>query len=203
MLGRLFTNLKTIWALRHDLNAHGGDVAVLKADIVSMNARPALRPKLEAVRDYRPRIDMDVLRALPHGTFGRATAEFLDDNGLSFVQVSDAVDLEIRERNAYGIRYAATHDLFHVLLGYGSDWVGEMGVLAFTCGQDYNRTIWVQAAFAWLLYPVWSGGRLGALRAAWRSGYDRGRRAPFLLAERLEDQLDQPLSEVRARYGLA
>lgn len=203
MWSRVVANVRAIWALRGDLDAHGGDVAVLKADLVGMNARAELRPRLAAVRDYRPDIDMEALRALPDGTFGRETARFLDDNGLTFVAVSDAVAPEIRERNAYGIRYAATHDLFHVLLGYGPDWVGEMGVLAFTCGQDYTRTLWVQAFFAWLLYPVLSLGRFGALYRAWTAGVAQGRAAPFLLAERLEDLFDRPLDEVRARYGLA
>lgn len=200
---RLFEHFGTIRRLMdEDLDAHVGDIAVLKCDSVGLDARPALRGQLAPVRGWLPSIDLEDLRAQPQGSFGRAYADFLDAHELSPFVLTEAVSQEVRDRNAYGIRYSTTHDMFHVLLGFGPDWVGEMGVLAFTCGQGYNRVLWVQAAFAWLLYPLWSRGRVGALLAAWRRGYRLGRQAPFLLGERLEDQFTEPLDVLRTRYRL-
>ncbi|MEZ4317183.1 MAG: Coq4 family protein [Myxococcota bacterium] len=199
---RLFSHVSALRSLMRDPNAHAGDIAVLKIDSFGLDARPALRDHLAPVRNWLPAIDVAALRALPAGTFGHAYAGFLDAHGLSPFVLTDAVSHDIRSRNAYGIRYATTHDMFHVLLGFGPDWVGEMGVLAFTCGQGYNRVLWAQAAFAWLLYPLWSGFAVGALREAWDRGYRAGLEAPFMLGERLEDQFGEPLEAVRARYGL-
>jgi ubiquinone biosynthesis protein Coq4 len=185
-----------------DLAANAGDIAVLKADLVGLDARPDLREQLAPVRGWLPRLSIAALRSCPEGRFGRAYGDFLHQHGLAPFHVTDRIAPEVIARNAYGIRYATTHDMFHVLLGYGPDWVGELGVLAFTVGQGYNRTLWVQAAFAWLIYPFRSGFVLGALAAAWRRGLRLGRKAPFLLGVRLEDRLDDDLGALRAELGL-
>lgn len=188
--------------MTEDMNAHVGDIAILKIDSIGLDARPELRPQLAEVRGWLPDLDVAELRALPANTFGHAYASFLDAHGLSPFVLTDEIDDAMRARNAYGIRYATTHDMFHVLLGFGPDWVGEMGVLAFTCGQGYNRMLWVQALFAWLIYPFWSGFRLRALYRAWVYGYAAGQAAPFLLGVRLEDRFEQDLGALRAELGL-
>ena len=200
---RFIENTGQIRGMLADIDAHVGDIAVLKADMIGLDARPALRPRLAPVAGWLPRLDLARLRGMREGSFGRAYAAFLDAHGLSPFVITDAVAPDVVRRNAYGIRYATTHDMFHVLLGFGPDWIGEMGVLAFTVGQGYNRTLWLQAAMAWLIYPVRSGFQLRALRDAWRRGYALGQRAPFLLGVRLEDRLDDDLDTLRRDLRLA
>ena len=200
---RFLQNIRRVRRLMsQDVNAHLGDIALLKMDAVGLDIRPSLRDALAPVRGYAPRLDFEALRRLPEGTFGRATARFFDEHHLSPIEITPEIDAQTLARNAYGLRYAATHDLFHVLLGVGPDKVGEMEVLAFTVGQGYHRLLWMQAAFAWLLYPIQSGLRLGALMAAWRRGYALGRRAPMLLGLRLEDRFEADLGALRAELGL-
>ncbi len=201
-MGKL-ENLSKIRALMgQDMALHGADIAVLKSDMSDLRARPELQDKLQALAGWIPTWTLPELLALPPGSFGHAYGAFLDKHGLKPFLLTDAVGPEIRARNAYGIRYAGTHDILHVLTGFGPDYVGEMGVLAFTCGQNFNRTLWVQALFAWLSYPLLSGFQLGALRQAWIRGYAMGKQAPFMLAERLEEQFEVPLARVQERYGL-
>ncbi|MFN7145151.1 MAG: Coq4 family protein, partial [Myxococcota bacterium] len=130
-----------------------GDFAVLKTDLAGVDVRPALRPLLEPVRGWLPPIDLDALAALPPNTFGHAYARFMRANGLAPFTVTDAIDPAMRRRNAFGIRYATTHDMFHVLLDYGASWPGEMGVLAFAIGQGYTRSQLLGGVLAWLIYP--------------------------------------------------
>ncbi len=201
---RLFENSRRIKALiDEDMHAHGGDIAVLKCDLFGLDARPSLRASLAPVQGWLPHVDVAHLRTLPTSTFGRAYADFLDAHALHPLELTDAIDAPMRSRNAYGIRYIATHDMFHVLLGYGPDWVGEMGVLAFTCGQGYNRTLWLQALSAWLAYPLLSGLRISALLRAWRHGYRVGAQAPFLLGVRLEERFETDLGTLRAELEIA
>ncbi|MEZ4236198.1 MAG: Coq4 family protein [Myxococcota bacterium] len=183
---------------RRDPERHLADIAVLKCDAFGVDARPHLRDALRPVRGWLPHIDLDRLRALPEGTFGRAYARFLDEAHLSPFRLTEAVAPDVRARNAYGIRYATTHDMFHVLLGFDTSWVGEMGVLAFAVGQDYAANLRLQALVAWVVYPLRSGLRLRALWSAWRRGLRLGRRAPFLLALRLEDRFADDLDALRA-----
>lgn len=196
---RFLRNMRLIRAfMAEDLNAHLGDIALLKMDSVGLDIRPGLREQLAPVRGYAPRLDLPALRRLPPGTFGRAYAQFLDEHGLAPIVLSPAIDAETVARNAYGLRYATTHDMFHVLLGYGPDKVGEMGVLAFTVGQGYHGLLWMQALFAWLIYPFQSGFALKGLLAAWRRGYGLGQRAPCLVGLRLEDRFEADLDALRA-----
>ena len=198
----MFENLREIIALaREDVDRHAGDIAVRKLDLIGVRPRPALERSLGELEPLGP-IDLDALRALPEHTFGWAFADFLDRHGLRPLELTEATPEEVRRRNAYGVRYLGTHDMLHVLLGHGPDWVGEMGVLAFTVGQDYAWTLRLQALTAWLVYPFRSGFRVGALWRAWREGRALGRRVGPVIAAPLEDRFTEPLEQVRRDLGL-
>ena len=84
---------------------------------------------LDRVSELRGRnipqiVQIEELRALPIGTFGRAVADFLDQNNLSPFTT--------------GSRRKQLHDTIHVLTGYGSDPVGEAEVQAFLLGAKFN-----------------------------------------------------------------
>ena len=186
-----------------DKDRHIADIAVLKSDAMGVRTRAGLAEKLAAL----PRLDaaehdLERLSALPEDTFGHANARFMLDNGLSPFVLTDAVAPEIRARNAFVIRYAATHDAFHVLTGFDTSWPGELGVLGFAVGQGYSGFQRFAAVLAFLVYPFWCGFRVGALVRAWRRGYRLGTRARCVLAEPLEAWFDRPLADVRAQLGL-
>lgn len=179
--------------MARDLERHLADVAVLKTDLLGLDAAPRHRAALDGVRGYVPRLDLAALAALPEGTFGRAYATFMQDNGLSPFVLTDAIDDATLRRNAFGIRLATTHDMIHVLLGFDTSWPGELGVLAFSAAQGWSWAQRASMAFAWPLYLVRTGFRLSALRAAARRGAALGRRAPFLLRLRLEERFGDDL----------
>ncbi len=201
---RFFENVRRIRTLLAMGDAAPlADIGVLKTDLVGADVRPALRPLLEPVRGYLPPIDLDALAALPPNTFGHAYARFMRDNGLHPFVLTDAIDPAMRRRNTFGIRYATTHDMFHVLLDYGASWPGEMGVLAFAVGQGYTRAQLLAALIAWIVYPFRCGFDLAALGRAWRRGHELGRHAPFLLGVRLEERFGDDLDTVRRDLSLA
>ncbi|MFN3202093.1 MAG: Coq4 family protein [Bradymonadia bacterium] len=187
---------------RADPGAHLGDVAVLKCDAFGVDVRPPLREALAPVRGWIPEVDLDRLAELPPNTFGHALARFMRQNQLHPFVITDEIPDDMRRRNAFGIRYATTHDMFHVLLDFDTTWVGEMGVLAFAVGQRYTRWQALGAALAWLIYSVRSGFKLRALWRAWRRGRAAGRRAPFLLGLRLEERFESDLNALRRELRL-
>jgi len=69
-------------------------------------------------------VDINKLRLLPQGTFGRAWADFLDQNNLQPL--------------TSGSRRKQLHDGVHVLTGYGSDTIGEAEVQAFLLGAKFT-----------------------------------------------------------------
>lgn len=196
-----WTVLRTLLTALRD-PARLGDVAVLKSELGGTRASAELETRLDAVRGYHPRVDVAALRQLPEGSFGRAFATFLDEEGLAPVQPSTTLPADMVARNAFVARYGAIHDMVHVLLGFDATWVGEAGVWAFVGRQDYSRTFRVAGVAALLVAPLMAPFRLGAVWRAWCRGRALAPGAKLLILERLEDHLPRPLVEVRAELGI-
>jgi len=97
-------------------------------------------------------------------------------------------------------RQSHSHDLFHVLSGYGSDLAGEGAVIYFSYGQFRLPVLWGIMAGSALLRP----------RIGWRrwhrylyEAYERGRRARPLVCVEYERDFPLPIEEVRRKYGIS
>ncbi|ANY20603.1 Coenzyme Q (ubiquinone) biosynthesis protein Coq4 [Tsuneonella dongtanensis] len=93
---------------------------------------PALAPILD---------DHDALRKLPAGSVAHAYCDFMEREGLSAAGLVAESEKTGRPKyddlvQWYGFRQRDTHDLMHVLTGYGRDALGEQCVLLFTHGQS-------------------------------------------------------------------
>lgn len=87
--------------------------------------------------------DHDQLRRLPEGSLGRAYLEFMTREGLTAQGLVDEYETSgIRreydnpEMNLFGNRLRDTHDMLHVLTGYGRDALGEASVLGYSNSQN-------------------------------------------------------------------
>lgn len=142
--------------------------------------------------------DRDTLLALPPGTLGRTYGEFMSREQISADGLVDASENWLREdlpadRRWFADRLRDTHDLWHVVTGYGRDLVGEASLLAFTFAQTRNPGIGFIVAVAYLR----ARGINRPARRLLRDGYRRGRRAAWLPGVEWEALLDQPLARVR------
>ncbi len=90
-----------------------------------------------------------------------------------------------------------THDLFHVLTGYGRDALGEQCVLLFTHGQSPSQGhLLIGYAGAANIRSMVKGSAapvMGAVREAHRTG----KGAPQLMAQPIRHLLERPLEDVR------
>jgi ubiquinone biosynthesis protein COQ4 len=144
-------------------------------------------------------IDLDALRAMPEGTLGRAFAKYFDDNKIqpfeSPYEVRNAVDYLVK-------RYRETHDLVHVLTGYGTDALGEMELQAFALGNLSLRTSALILLFAATLQPhglppIWR--YTDKLRAA----FSRGRRSAKIVAHPYERFFSMSVEDARRALRIA
>ena len=91
-----------------------------------------------------------------------------------------------------------SHDLWHVLTGYGRDEAGESSLLAFTFASYPSWGVALIVFFAMLIGPK-------TLRLHWErylvQAWRRGRAAKLDFA-RYEEWLPEPLEEVRRRAGI-
>lgn len=178
-----------------------GDIAVHKADLFLARMTARQREQLATLDPLIPSIDIAALRALPVGSFGRAYADFLDDNQLGPFTLSAEMPAEVVARNAHWARYALVHDMLHVLLGYGPDLAGEMGVYAFTLAQRLSWVFWLYLPLAWLVMPILAPHRIGRMIKNFRRGYRLGRALANQIALPLDRRFGEPLEHVRATLG--
>lgn len=152
--------------------------------------------------------DHETLKTLPAGTVGRAYVDFMQREGLSAAGLVAESDKMRRGQPVYNdqIQWYAnrlrdTHDLLHVLTGYGRDGLGEQCVLGFTYGQNRNLGN---------IFIAYLGGLELKRRiktdapvfAAIRQGQRHGTAAPNIIDEDIRALLAEPLEAARKRLGI-
>ena len=195
-------NFKSLFqAFQAYRNSELGNFALLKADAMGAKIDPAIADKMEKVKGYYPSIDLSELIQFPAGTFGHEYASYMQLNQLQPIIVSPEL-APIAQNNVFALRYAVTHDMFHVLLGFDTSYAGEIGVLAFAVAQVYSRSQIIALWLARVLYPILAPRQLKAIRANVRRGRLLGRQANFLLNYRFEDCWEESLTKLRKELGL-
>ncbi|HTN14911.1 MAG TPA: Coq4 family protein [Sphingomonadaceae bacterium] len=143
--------------------------------------------------------DHAALRRMPKGSVAQAYCDFMEREGLTAQGLVDEFDRFMADRPQFRDQFAFyldrlrdTHDLLHVLTGYGRDALGEQCVLAFTYSQ--------QPAPAHLLIAyagAWEAPRIPVFRAV-REAQRLGKACPRVAELSVRDWLPVPLDKARA-----
>lgn len=141
-------------------------------------------------------LDLDRLQACPDDTLGRAFADYFRANHLAPFETTFRVDTDV---DFVGKRYRETHDLTHVLTGYGVDPIGEMELQAFMLGNLGVRSPLLIIAFATPLIAVRWPRQLWSYVPRLVRAFRRGRKTANVLAQRWERWWREPLPAIRAR----
>jgi ubiquinone biosynthesis protein Coq4/drug/metabolite transporter (DMT)-like permease len=165
---------------------------------------PFTSPALEAMWQmrYQPApYEIEPLLQLPAGTLGGDYARHMKANNLrpDFYE-----DVAPRHRQHYlRLRMRQTHDIWHVLAGFGTDEFGEVGLQGFYFAQFTNGQSAIIGGGAMLRCVL--SGRFGDLERtidAFCEGYCKGKLAESLLAVKWEELWDEPLESLRTRYRI-
>lgn len=166
--------------------------------------------KVLATNEYLPDLldDHARLEQLPADTVAAAYVAFMQREGLSaagLVAESEKFrsgDTRFDDQlERFGNRLRDTHDLFHILSGYGRDALGEQCVLAFSYGMNPTWGI---------LFIAWAGARELNKRlpadvnvyAAVREAQRMGRAAGNIAHQDIAALLAEPLTEARKRLNI-
>jgi len=146
--------------------------------------------------------DRDGLRKLPAGSLADAYLRFVEAEGISaegLREVSQHGETRAADPTVEYVRRRMrdTHDLWHTVLGYRGDVLGEASLLAFTFAQTRNPAIGVLVLVG--LIKLYSA----EARALIASGFARGLRAAWFPEQEWEALLPLPLDQVRRRLGAA
>jgi ubiquinone biosynthesis protein Coq4/drug/metabolite transporter (DMT)-like permease len=152
-------------------------------------------------RFQAPRYDIDDLLKLPADSLGGVYARHMKANALRpdyYNEVTPRHRMEyLRER------IHQTHDIWHVLSGFGTDEFGEVGLQGFYFAQFTNGQAAIIGAAAILKSVL--RARFGDLEKhvdAFCQGYCAGKRAESLLAVKWEELWMENLESVRRRYRI-
>ncbi|MDP5104529.1 MAG: Coq4 family protein [Erythrobacter sp.] len=168
----------------------------------------ALSDQGEMLRANEPHLaeildDHATLRRTPTGSLAHAYCDFMEAEGLSAAGLVAESERSGRPKYSDLVQWFVersrdTHDLFHVLTGYGRDALGEQCVLLFTHGQAPSQGhLLIGYAGAANIKKMIKGSKapvLGAVRQAHRTG----KGAPRLIAQPIRELLAQPIDDVRA-----
>ena len=146
---------------------------------------------------------------LPENTVGRKYIAFMEREGLTAAGLVEEshkwAPPEARPKDLtewYFDRLRDTHDLFHVLTGYGRDALGEASLLGFSYAQNHNLGIkFIAYAGARQIKKV-SGTKAPVMEAV-REGERNGRAALKLAHMDVEQVMREDIDEARARLKIA
>ena len=181
-------------------------------DFLSRAAALTLSERGEYLRSTEPSLpevldDHAALRCTPKGSVAHAYCDFMEAEGLTAAGLVAEYDRVGRPKYPDLVewfinRSRDTHDLFHVLTGYGRDALGEQCVLLFTHGQSPSQGhLLIGYAGAANIAKMVRGSKapvMGAVREAHRTG----KGAPQLMAQPIRQLLERPLDEVRAQLRI-
>lgn len=145
---------------------------------------------------------------LPDGTVGRAYVDFMKREGLT---AQGLVDESEKFRNKaqeydddmllYGNRMRDTHDLFHVLTGYGRNTLGEASLLAFTYSQQPGLGV-IFIAFMGCRSIAKQAPKGARVMDCFWEGKRNGAAAAKIVEQDIMALLREPLADARARLGI-
>ena len=209
-----------LWAALWELVETGApDPGAFTARVTSLGAYfdPAMRERAEAIarahpkaadaatRGMPPRIELPELARQPTGSLGHEFYRLIVDNGF---------DLEVLDRDALALaslppalRYLNTrilqmHDVWHLVGGYRTTALHEIGISAFQLAQ------FAHGYSGMLLATVATGAAMrtpesaGVLLQTIAEGTAHGLSTPSFMAIAWEQEWHLPIAEIRARHAI-
>lgn len=167
---------------------------------------PLLRKRPEVVRFLAEELrqvnaDFSELRKLPEGTLGRTFVTQMEAWGLNpkapYHTLPDTTDIA-----KFKVHMEQTHDLWHILTGFGVDVKGEIGLQAFYIAQLWTPLSFalVSVGFLHMLFFKLNEGQ--QLLSEVARGWWLGKQSKPLFGVDWNQYWHKPLAEVRREFNL-
>jgi ubiquinone biosynthesis protein Coq4 len=164
--------------------------------LVHLRHDPRTAAALAERRAFGP-IDLAPLATLPPGTLGRVFAEHCRERDIdpNLVQVPPDDEVGWFLNHLY-----QTHDVWHVVTGWGNDLAGEVGLGGVYAAQLGNPAFFGFMLSLIQLNVILRRADLGEVFEAFAAGYRAGQRTRPLFGADWEALWPLPLDEVRRRF---
>jgi ubiquinone biosynthesis protein COQ4 len=147
-----------------------------------------------------PAHDLDQLLTYPENSLGYIYAKAMKDSGFDpnlhagMTAESDAHYVELR--------LSQTHDIWHILTGFSTSPIGEIGLQAFHLPQFPYPLATMLIANSLIASTLFHPTQLPALIGSIGQGWRMGEAARALFAQKWEEAWDKPLTQWRADLNI-
>lgn len=150
-------------------------------------------------RYFSPTPDLDELLNCPQHSLGYHYAAEMKRTGL---QPDFYRKITVEDDYSYiALRMRQTHDIWHIVTGFGTNLADEMGLQAFTLAQT-RSPLAVAILAATVIYALKSSTSLNPVVERMQQGWKMGENAHPFLAQKWEEYWEKPLSEWRADLNI-
>jgi ubiquinone biosynthesis protein COQ4 len=158
------------------------------------HSQPAVAQIIQE-RYFPPLPDMEKFLKYPQESLGYHYAAEMKRTGL---QPDFYRKLDVKDDYSYIVmRLRQTHDIWHVITGFGTDFAGEIGLQAFTFAQT-RSPLSVTLLAGTIVFALKSSISLNPLVEKMQKGWQMGESAKPFLAQKWEEGWEKPLSEWKA-----
>jgi ubiquinone biosynthesis protein Coq4 len=176
------------------------DIEATRLALEHVRRHPAVASLIEE-RYLAALPDIAALDRMPAGTLGKSFARHILDRGFDpdyfrKVEVRDDLDWVL-------MRLRQTHDLWHVLTGFDTDRLGELGLKAFELAQVRRPMAAVITSGGVMRYMIKDPDRLGEMLWSVAHGYRLGSSCEPFLAQKWELGWGRQLADWREQLGVA
>jgi ubiquinone biosynthesis protein COQ4 len=160
-------------------------------------------PEVAAIAEERymaPIPDVAKLSQYPEETLGYAYASYMKATGFdpAFYR-----QLQVNsDTNYLLLRLRQTHDLWHVVTGFGTDIPNEIGIKTFELAQTRRPVAGVLVTGGFIKCFLQTPEKVNTMLACIARGYSLGLTTQPFLAQKWEDHWNKPLAEWRAELGI-
>ena len=159
---------------------------------------PRTAVAMSARKPFGPIVLAD-LDGLPEGTLGRVFADHCRARGIdpNLVHVPPDDEIGWTLNHMY-----QSHDIWHVVTGWGNDLPGEFGLGGFYCAQLGSPPFFGYMVALLLLNVVVRRANLNEVIEAFSKGFEAGKHAQPLWGLHWDEQWQTPIEELRTRLQI-
>ncbi|XGW00316.1 MAG: Coq4 family protein [Leptolyngbya sp. BL-A-14] len=187
-------NLEPVWALSDSLV----DSPAFQLAIASMKNTPEVAAILSE-RYSAPPHDLDALLQYPQGSLGHAYAYQMKQSGF---QTFEPTIVPTSDTRYVENRWQQTHDIWHIITGFDTSEIGEIGLQAFYLAQFQLPLASLLIANALISATLLQPNVLNVMLSAIAQGWQMGKTARPLIAQKWEDAWEKPLTVWRAELNV-
>ncbi|YAF96962.1 MAG: Coq4 family protein [Nodularia sp. CChRGM 3473] len=145
--------------------------------------------------------NLDELSQLPEGTLGHVYAHKIQSRGYNpyFYKKVPVVD----DISYLKMLWRSTHDIYHVVAGFDTDEIGEIGLQAFVIGQTPIPISVMIVSFGLVMISLYQPTNFKYLMSEISRGYRLGSQTSGkFIAQKWDQYWDVQISEIRASLGM-